>query len=76
MQQRITRAKPRVCQFCQEKTVPSYKEIEVLGRFLTERGRIVPRSRTFVCPKHQRRLTAEIKRARYLAFLPFVVTRI
>lgn len=56
--------------------MPSYKEVEVLGRFLTERGRIVPRSRTFVCPKHQRRLTAEIKRARYLAFLPFVVTRI
>lgn len=60
------------CFFCKEKTLPSYKEPEVLRRFITERGKIIPKSRTNLCAKHQRFLSKQIKRARYLALLPFV----
>jgi len=60
------------CSFCLEKTIPSYKNFEKLRTFLSERGRIVGRDLTGVCPKHQRQLSVEIKRARHLALLPFV----
>lgn len=60
------------CQFCKDKTVPSYKDSGVLKRFLTERGKILPRLRSGVCAKHQRRLAQSIKHARHLALLPFV----
>lgn len=51
-----------------------YKNVEVLKRFMTERGNIVPRSRSGLSSKQQRQLTREIKRARHLALLPFVTT--
>jgi small subunit ribosomal protein S18 len=63
---------PRNCFFCNEKLEPSFKEVANLSRFVSERGRIVGRDRTGVCAKHQRKLTAEVKRARHLALLPFV----
>lgn len=61
------------CFFCKEKKVPSFLEYELLSRFTSERGKIFSRSKSGACSKHQRGLTSEIKRARYLAFLPFVV---
>ncbi|MAG59606.1 30S ribosomal protein S18 [Candidatus Woesebacteria bacterium] len=64
--------RPRFCVFCKE-SPPSYKEWEALSRFTTDRGKIVGRSRSGICSKHQRVLTHEIKRARHLALLPFVV---
>lgn len=67
------RQKKKVCFFCQEGQKPDYKEPEVLRRFTTERGKIVGRGRTGVCRKHQKKLSQEIKRARILALLPFVV---
>ncbi|MGB9706898.1 MAG: 30S ribosomal protein S18 [Microgenomates group bacterium] len=60
------------CFFCEGKATPDYKEVETLRRFISEWGKIIPRSRTGVCAKHQRRLAKEVKRARYLALLPFV----
>jgi small subunit ribosomal protein S18 len=48
-----------------------YKDVYRLKKFITTRGRILPRSRTGVCARHQRELAREIKRARYLALLPF-----
>ncbi len=60
------------CQFCKDKTVPSYKDSSVLKRYLTERGKILPRLRSGICAKHQRRLAQSIKHARHLALLPFV----
>jgi len=60
-----------ICAFCTEKVEPDYKDIERLRRFLTERGKIVSRTRTGVCQKHQRRLSKSIKQARHLALLPF-----
>ena len=61
------------CQFCKDKSLPAFKDVSVLKRYLTERGKILPRLRSGVCAKHQRRLAQSIKRARHLAFLPFVL---
>ncbi|MDO8503433.1 MAG: 30S ribosomal protein S18 [bacterium] len=61
------------CPFCEGEKIPSYKEAGVLARFLNDRGRIIARSRSGVCSKHQRKLTHQIKRARHLALLPFTV---
>lgn len=60
------------CFFCQSNLMPDYKDLETLSRFVSDRGKIVSRTRTGVCAKHQRRLAREIKRARYLALIPFV----
>lgn len=61
------------CYFCKEKKDPNFMEHEILSRYTSERGRILSRARTGSCSKHQRKLTIEIKRARYLALLPFIV---
>jgi len=66
--------KPRkkVCQFCQEKaTSIDYKEVGKLKKYVTERGKILPRRISGNCAKHQRMLTVAIKRARNIALLPF-----
>lgn len=60
------------CRFCADPTITiDYKEVEELRHFLTERGKIIPRRITGNCAKHQRKLCAEIKRARNIALLPF-----
>ena len=62
----------KVCKFCVEKIDDiNYKDVRMLGQFVAERGKIVPRRLTGVCTPHQRRLTAAIKRARNIALLPF-----
>lgn len=61
------------CYFCINNKQPDYKEVEILKKFITDRAKIVARSRTGVCQKHQKRLTKAIKRARHLSLLPFVV---
>lgn len=60
------------CSFCKGKTEPNYKEIEMLARFVTDRGKIVSRDRSGICAKHQRQLAIAIKRARFLALLPYL----
>lgn len=59
------------CPFCKENRAPDYKNYEELMRYTTERARILPKTRTGLCAKHQRRLATEIKRARHLGLLPF-----
>jgi len=61
--------KPKVCMFCADKVPIDYKNVSLLGRFVSDRGKIVPRRRTGVCAKHQRSLSQAIKRARFLAML-------
>ena len=63
----------RVCSFCVEhaKTI-DYKDVERLRRYISDRAKIEPPRKSGVCAKHQRALTAAIKRARHLALLPFV----
>ncbi|GAB1455005.1 MAG: 30S ribosomal protein S18 [Spirochaetia bacterium] len=62
----------KVCKFCAQKLKIDYKEPETLKRFITERGKILPRRITGSCAKHQRRLAVAIKRARALAYIPYV----
>ena len=63
----------RNCQFCDNKTLPDYKDVMLLQKHLTERGKIMGRARTGLCSKHQRNLEKAIKHARHLALLPFIV---
>jgi small subunit ribosomal protein S18 len=60
------------CFFCTYKTAPSFKEIENLEKFLSSRRKIVHREKSGVCAKHQRKLTKEVKYARFLALIPYV----
>jgi len=62
--------KPKVCMFCADKVPIDYKNVSLLQRFVSDRGKIVPRRRTGVCAKHQRSLAQAIKRSRFLAMLP------
>ena len=64
--------RPRVCQFCAEKTEAiDYKQSDVLRRYITEQGRIRSRRETGTCARHQRMLSKAIKRSRHMALLPF-----
>jgi len=66
------RKKKRQCNFCADKIEHiDYKEIPRLRRYITERGKILPRRITGNCALHQRQLTTAIKRARILALLPY-----
>ena len=72
-----TRVRPhkrkKVCQFCVDKvTNIDYKDTAKLRRFISERGKILPRRTTGTCAAHQRQLTVAIKRARQIALLPYV----
>lgn len=70
---RVIRQRPvdTACLFCEQKTVPDYKDYKTLGRLLSDRAKILGRDRTGICVKHQRRLPAQIKRARHLGLLPY-----
>ena len=62
----------KVCKFCVEKIDSiNYKDVRLLGQFVAEKGKIVPRRLTGVCTPHQRRVSAAIKQARNIALLPF-----
>lgn len=64
--------KKKVCIFCVEKTDSvDYKDIARLKRFVTEKGKMLPRRMTGTCAKHQRIIAEAIKRARIMALLPF-----
>ena len=62
----------KVCRFCGNKTKIDYKDVDGLRRFMTERGKILPRRITGTCAKHQRELARAIKRARAICLLPYV----
>jgi small subunit ribosomal protein S18 len=63
--------KRRVCFFCTGKIASiDYKNVTVLGNYVSDRGKIEPRRRTGTCARHQRALAVAIKRARHLAMLP------
>lgn len=67
------RKRKKVCQFCVDKSQHiDYKDIVKLNRYLSERGKILPRRTVGTCAAHQRQLTEAIKRARQIALLPYV----
>lgn len=65
--------KKKVCAFCAEKNeYIDYKDVNKLKKYVTEKGKILPRRITGNCAKHQRALTVAIKRAREMALIPYV----
>lgn len=67
------RRKKKVCVFCAEKaTSIDYKDVAKLRKFVSERGKILPRRITGNCAKHQRLLTTAVKRARHVALMAYV----
>jgi small subunit ribosomal protein S18 len=63
----------KVCPFCADKNIKiDYKDADLLGKYISERGKILPKRVTGVCAIHQRELATEIKRARIVALLPYV----
>ncbi|MEG1710720.1 MAG: 30S ribosomal protein S18 [Clostridia bacterium] len=63
----------KVCSFCVDKVESiDYKDISKLRKYITEKGKIIPRRMSGVCAAHQRDLAIAIKRARVMALLPFV----
>ena len=73
MRRRPMHRRKKVCVFCADKEqVIDYKDANTLRKYISERGKILPRRITGNCAKHQRELTSAIKRARHLALLPYV----
>ena len=62
----------KVCVFCGKTAVIDYKDTNTLKKYVSERGKILPRRITGNCAKHQRELTVAIKRARHIALMPYV----
>ena len=64
--------KKKVCQFCADKSETiDFKEVDKLKKYVTERGKILPKRITGTCAMHQRNVTRAIKRARIVALLPY-----
>lgn len=60
------------CVFCKKEEGIDYKDINLLSRYVSSKGKIVSRRFSGNCAKHQRKLTSEIKRARFLSLLPYI----
>ena len=70
---RPMRRRKKVCVFCgKEMGDIDYKDVNKLRRYVSERGKILPRRITGNCAKHQRALTVAVKRARHIALMPYV----
>jgi len=69
---RMRKPRRKVCAFCVDKATDiDFKELAKLRKFVSEKGKILPRRMSGNCAKHQRQLTLAIKRARHIALLPF-----
>jgi len=69
---RIRKPKRKVCAYCADKNlVIDYKQVDKLKKYVSEKGKILPRRVTGLCAKHQRVLASAIKRARLVDLLPF-----
>ncbi|RME89598.1 MAG: 30S ribosomal protein S18 [Candidatus Hydrogenedentota bacterium] len=71
---RVPRFKKRVCRFCTNKELPiDYKRVDILVRYVSNKGKILPRRLSGNCAKHQRQVAKAIKRARMAGLMPFTV---
>ena len=75
MKRRGGRRRKKVCVFCADKENKGidYKDVNKLKRYVSERGKILPRRITGNCAKHQRALTVAVKRERHIALMPYTV---
>ncbi|MCJ7805696.1 30S ribosomal protein S18 [Patescibacteria group bacterium] len=70
-------SKPRVkpvatnCPFCKAGSNPNYKDVDTIEKFITDRAKIIGKSRSGLCAKHQRQLSRAVKQARHIGLLPF-----
>lgn len=65
------RKKKKVCQMCAGKDV-NYKDVDTIKKYInSEKGKILPRRFTGACAKHQRHIACEVKKARFMALIPF-----
>ena len=65
------RKKKKVCYLCTGKTF-DYKDVDILKKYINDKGKILPRRVTGACAKHQRYIAGEIKKARVIGLLPFI----
>ncbi len=78
-ERRGRRPRRKVCHFCaphqgaQHAGEIDYKDVELLKKYVSERGKILPRRISGTCARHQRKVTIAVKRARYMALLAYVV---
>lgn len=68
-----SRRRKKVCVFCGENNTIDYKNTAMLRKYVSERGKILPRRVTGTCAKHQRAITVAVKRARHIALMPYTV---
>ena len=68
-----SRRRKKVCVFCGENNAIDYKDTAKLSKYVSERGKILPRRVTGTCAKHQRAITVAVKRARHIALMPYTV---
>lgn len=68
-----TRPVATKCIYCETDTEPNYKDVTTLQKYLTERGKMLGRTKNGLCTSHQRHYTKEVKRARFMALLPYIV---
>jgi len=66
------RRRKKVCVFCGKDNEIDYKDVNKLKRYVSERGKILPRRITGNCARHQRALTTAIKRARHISLMPYI----
>lgn len=73
-ERRGRRPRRKVCHFCANKIETiDYKDVATLRKYISERGKILPRRISGTCAHHQRMVTAAVKRARFIALLPYTV---
>ena len=65
------RKKKKICQMCAGKSV-DYKDVQIVTKYINEKGKIMPRRMTGACAEHQRHIANEVKKARFMGILPFV----
>ena len=68
--QLFTGEKKKVCYMCAGKTV-DYKDVNIISKYVNDNGKILPRRFTGTCAKHQRHVAEQVKRARFMGFIPF-----
>ena len=69
---KLFKRRRKVCEFCERhETEVDYKDVATLKKYISERGKILPRRATGTCAKHQRKVTEAVKRARNIALLPY-----
>ena len=65
------RKKKKICQMCAGKSV-DYKDTMIINKYISDKGKILPRRMTGACAKHQRHIAEQVKYARFMALIPYV----